>query len=129
MKAHVLQHVPFEGLGNIETWLSEQEADVQYTRFYESAVSLPDPRAIDLVVAMGGPMSVNEEHKYPWLKSEKQFIHKVVLRGVPVVGVCLGGQLIASALGARVYTSARKEIGWFPTNRRGDASDTRICIF
>jgi GMP synthase-like glutamine amidotransferase len=74
---------------------------------------------------MGGPMSVNEEQKYPWLKPEKQFIHEVILRGVPVVGVCLGGQLIASALGARVYANTRKEIGWFPI----EAVDTDRDVF
>lgn len=113
MKVHVLQHVPFEGLGSIETWLSERGADVQYTRFYEPA-ALPNPRAVDLVIAMGGPMSVNDERDNPWLKPEKGFVHEVIRRGLPVVGVCLGAQLIASALGARVYASAEKEIGWFP---------------
>jgi GMP synthase-like glutamine amidotransferase len=113
MNVHVLQHVSFEGLGSIATWLSEQGAEVQYTRFYE-APSLPDLRAIDLVIAMGGPMSVNDEQTYPWLKPEKRFIAEAVHRGLPVVGVCLGAQLIASALGAKVYANTHKEIGWFP---------------
>lgn len=113
MKVHVLQHVPFEGLGSMEAWLSERGADVQYTRFYESS-ALPNPRAVDLVIAMGGPMSVNDERDYPWLKPEKGFVHEAIRRGLPVVGVCLGAQLIASALGARVYVNAEKEIGWFP---------------
>ena len=112
MKVRVLQHVPFEGLGSLETWLSERGADVHYTRFYESS-ALPNPRAVDLVIAMGGPMSVNDERDYPWLKPEKVFVHEAIRRGLPVVGVCLGAQLIASALGARVYANAEKEIGWF----------------
>ena len=73
MKVQVLQLVPFEGLGSIETWLSERGVSVQTTRFYQSAV-LPDPRSIDFVIAMGGPMSVNDERQYPWLKAEKAFI-------------------------------------------------------
>jgi GMP synthase-like glutamine amidotransferase len=97
----------------METWLSERGADVQYTRFYQSS-TLPDPRAADLVIAMGGPMSVNDEREYPWLKPEKRFIHEAVRRGVPVVGVCLGAQLIARALGTPVYANKEKEIGWFP---------------
>ncbi|MBI1822103.1 MAG: type 1 glutamine amidotransferase [Nitrospirae bacterium] len=113
MKVHVLQHVPFEGLGSIEAWLAETGADVQYTRFYESS-ELPNPRTVDVVVAMGGPMSVNDEREYPWLKQEKRFLQEAVRRGQSVVGVCLGAQLIASALGARVYANAEKEIGWFP---------------
>ena len=59
-------------------------------------------------------MSVNDEAEYPWLKAEKQFIREAIGRGVAVVGVCLGAQLIASALGARVYANREKEIGWFP---------------
>jgi GMP synthase-like glutamine amidotransferase len=113
MNVQVLQHVPFEGLGSIERWLSERGASVQTTRFYPSAV-LPDPRSIDLVIAMGGPMSVNDEREYPWLKAEKAFIKDAVGRGLAVLGVCLGAQIIANALGARVFANAHKEIGWFP---------------
>ena len=112
MKAHILQHVPFEGIGSMSSWLSVRDASVTYTRFYESAV-LPEPKALDLVIIMGGPMSVNDEAALPWLKTEKQFIRDAVQRGVPVVGICLGAQLIASALGARVYPNREKEIGWF----------------
>jgi len=70
--------------------------------------------SIDMVIAMGGPMSVNDEDRLPWLVSEKQFIHDAVLRGIPVLGVCLGAQLVAAAMGARVYRNSVKEIGWFP---------------
>lgn len=113
MKVHVLEHAPFEGLGSIETWLFKLGATVQYTRFYESG-ELPDPVSVDLVIAMGGPMSANDEAKYPWLEPEKRFIREAIGRGRPVLGVCLGAQLIASALGAPVYANREKEIGWFP---------------
>lgn len=113
MQVQVLQHVPFEGLGSIAAWLSERGAAVHTTRFYQPPV-LPDPRSIDLVIAMGGPMSVNEEREYPWLKEEKAFVRKAVDGGTAVLGVCLGAQVIASALGARVFAHAHKEIGWFP---------------
>jgi GMP synthase-like glutamine amidotransferase len=95
------------------TWLTKQNADVHYTRFYQSS-ALPDIEALDLIIAMGGPMSVNDEAEYPWLKMEKRFIREAIGRGVAIVGVCLGAQLIASALGARVYANREKEIGWFP---------------
>ena len=113
MQVQVLQHVPFEGLGSIEAWLSERGTAVHTTRFYQSPV-LPDPRSIDLVIAMGGPMSVNDEREHPWLKQEKAFVKEAVDRGTAVLGVCLGAQMIASALGARVFANAHKEIGWFP---------------
>jgi GMP synthase-like glutamine amidotransferase len=63
---------------------------------------------------MGGPMSVNDEDDFPWLVSEKQFIREAINAGKPVLGICLGAQLIASAAGARVYRNSVKEIGWFP---------------
>jgi GMP synthase-like glutamine amidotransferase len=112
MKAHVLQHVPFEGLGSIQSWLISHCATVTFTRFYESA-QLPRLADFDLVIAMGGPMSVNDEATLPWLKEEKRFISSAVRVNQPVIGICLGAQLIASSLGARVYPGQHKEIGWF----------------
>jgi len=122
VKVQVLQHVPFEGLGSIEAWLSQRRASVQFTRFYQSPV-LPDLRSVDFVIAMGGPMSVNDEREFPWLKGEKAFIREAVRRGLPVLGVCLGAQMIASALGARVFPNAHKEIGWFPVRAADGNSD------
>jgi GMP synthase-like glutamine amidotransferase len=113
MKVHVLQHVAFEGIGSMAPWLEAHGADVSTTRFFEKpALSRPDD--FDLVIAMGGPMSVNDESALPWLRPEKEFIRDAVERRVAVLGVCLGAQLIASALGARVYRNPQKEIGWFP---------------
>lgn len=112
MKAHVLQHVPFEGIGSIGSWLSARDARISYSRFFESS-SLPELQGLDLIIAMGGPMSVTDEAEFPWLKSEKLFIREAITRGLPVVGICLGAQLIASSLGARVYANDKKEIGWF----------------
>ncbi|MBT0652526.1 MULTISPECIES: type 1 glutamine amidotransferase [Geobacteraceae] len=112
MKVHVLQHVPFEGIGSIRLWLEKHGADVSYTRFFEDH-DLPQADNFDLIIVMGGPMSVNDELRIPWLRQEKQLIREAIDFGVSVVGICLGAQLIASALGARVYKNAQKEIGWF----------------
>ncbi len=112
MRVHVLQHVAFEGIGSMARWLAARQADVTATRFYESPI-LPDLSGLDLVIVMGGPMSVNDENIHPWLADEKRFLRQAMDRHVPIVGVCLGAQLIASALGARVYPGREKEIGWF----------------
>jgi GMP synthase-like glutamine amidotransferase len=112
MKVHVLQHVAFEGLGSIEAWLHAREAAVAYTHFHVSP-TLPALDGIDLVIAMGGPMSVNDEAALPWLREEKRFIRAAIECGLPVLGICLGAQLIANALGARVNPGPHKEIGWF----------------
>jgi GMP synthase-like glutamine amidotransferase len=113
MRAHYLQHVPFEGLGSIEDWLRSKRASVTATKFFENG-ALPPVEEIDLLVVMGGPMSVNDEARLPWLAAEKRFIRQAIHAGKPVVGICLGAQLIASAMGARVYPAAEREIGWLP---------------
>lgn len=122
MNVHVLQHVPFEDLGSMVAWLDEHSSLMSFTRFFEHPV-LPSLNGIDLVIVMGGPMSVNDEVSLPWLIPEKQFIRNAVERGVAMLGVCLGAQLIASALGSRVYRNAQKEIGWFPIEATPSAQD------
>ncbi len=113
MRAHFLQHVEFEGLGSIANWLTKGGYEITCTRFFDRA-ELPDPEAIDLLIIMGGPMSVNDEAEFPWLVAEKRFIREAIDSAVPVLGVCLGAQLIAAAAGARVYRNPVREIGWFP---------------
>lgn len=113
MRAHYLQHVPFEGLGSIEDWLQAAGYEVTCTRFYESA-TLPQIEEIDLLIVMGGPMSVNDESDHPWLADEKQFIKEVIEAGKATLGICLGAQLIADTMGGKVFANALKEIGWFP---------------
>ena len=88
-------------------------ADVSVTRLFEET-ALPDPADIDLLVIMGGPMSVNDEADYSWLVAEKQFIRSAIENDKAVIGICLGAQLIASAMDAAVYPNKEKEIGWFP---------------
>ncbi|MDX9905445.1 MAG: gamma-glutamyl-gamma-aminobutyrate hydrolase family protein [Bacteroidales bacterium] len=112
MRAHIFQHLAFEGPGTIQPWLKNAGYDLTFTVFAEK-VFFPEINSVDFLVVMGGSMSVNDEGKFPWLIAEKQFIREFIATGKPVLGICLGAQLIASALGARVYPNKTKEIGWF----------------
>lgn len=126
MKVHVLQHVLSEGLGSIAAWLELRGATVTFTYFFESS-TLPPVHELDLVIALGGPMSVNDEDALPWLRAEKNFIREAIDAGKAVLGICLGAQLMANALGASVYPNAHKEIGWFPvTAVSGDSAVFRL---
>jgi GMP synthase-like glutamine amidotransferase len=123
MKAHYLQHVPFEGLGSIESWLESAGYSISCTKLFESA-DFPELEEVDLLIVMGGPMSVNDENEIPWLVAEKEFVRSAVNMGKPVLGICLGAQLIANALGAKVYKNSETEIGWFPVYAVSNSSDS-----
>ena len=112
MQAHIFQHLAFEGPGNIQPWLKNAGYEISFTIFSENQ-ELPEIDKIDFLVIMGGSMSVNDEDKFPWLVKEKQFIREFIATGKPVLGICLGSQLIANSLGAKVYPNNTKEIGWF----------------
>ena len=113
MRAHYLQHVPFEGLGSIEPWLRDAGYAISSSPLYGGA-QFPDLETVDLIIVLGGPMSVNDEKEFPWLIEERRFIREAVWAGKPILGICLGAQLIAKSLGAPVYPNHCKEIGWFP---------------
>ena len=112
MQICVLQHVPFEELGNIQGWLEEKGATIRYCRLF-AGDRLPAADEFDLFIILGGPMSANDERHYAWLADEKVCIRALVQSGKPVLGICLGAQLIAAAMGSRIYKNYTKEIGWF----------------
>lgn len=116
MNIHWLQHVPFEGLGRIVDWVKDKGHSVNCTRLYMDD-AFPAIEQIDMLIVMGGPMSVNDYDEYPWLKNEKEFIKKCIDNEIVVLGVCLGAQLIANVLGAAVSANTDKEIGWYPIKR------------
>lgn len=112
VKVHYFQHVEFEGLGSIEEWVTLSRHSLTATRFFEN-IWFPEIADIDWLIVMGGPMSVNDELKFPWLAEEKKYIKKAIDAGKVVIGICLGSQLVSAALGAKVYQNKEKEIGWF----------------
>ncbi len=111
MRIVALQHVAFESPGLIEEWALERGHVLQSTQLW-AGEALPALETLDMLAVMGGPMSVNDESTHAWLKPEKTFIRAVLDAGRPVVGVCLGAQMLANVLGSRVYKNKEKEIGW-----------------
>jgi GMP synthase (glutamine-hydrolysing) len=109
----VLQHIACEPPGEFEDVLEERGAAILRVELDEGD-GLPGRDEFDVIVAMGGPMSVNDEAEHPWLVAEKRLIREAVADGVPYWGSCLGVQLLASSLGARVYAGPQPEVGVLP---------------
>jgi GMP synthase (glutamine-hydrolysing) len=116
----VLQHIACEPPGVYEDVLVARRASIHRVELDEGE-SLPDWRDFDAIVAMGGPMSVNDEDDLPWLAGEKRLIAKAVRAGTPFWGACLGVQLLASSLGARVYSGPDPEVGLLPVMLTAEA--------
>lgn len=122
-RAHVLQHVVFEGPGHIADWLSAQGAEVTTTAWYSGDRALPDLDDIDLLLCLGGPMSVHDNEQYPWLADERAYLQEAIARGVPTLGICLGAQQMALCMGADVTKNPVREIGWYPLVATDAAAD------
>jgi GMP synthase-like glutamine amidotransferase len=123
LRAHVLQHVPFEGPANVAAWLRARGAAISCTRLFAGEAP-PEVDAFDWLVVMGGPMNVDEEARHPWLAGEKRLIERAIAEERRVLGICLGAQLIARALGAKVTRNRHAEIGWFPVERVSGAEQS-----
>lgn len=122
MKVVAVQHVPNEPMGFIESILSNRDIDFEYIRVYKTnEIKLGN---FSHLIVMGGPMGVYEEGKYEFLKQEKSIIRGAVLKDLPVLGICLGSQLIASALGKEVYPY-KTEIGWYVVKKEEIDNSTR----
>jgi GMP synthase-like glutamine amidotransferase len=131
MRFHCLQHVIFETPGLLTSWIRQRGHSLRMTYFFEESVQagdgdlrgdgdlpetsvLPSVEAFDVLVIMGGPMSVHDEAEFPWLRSEKALIAAAVEAGKKILGICLGAQLVAEVMGGRVYRNPVKEIGFWP---------------
>lgn len=118
-KLLILQHVAHELLGTLNPLLKKSGFRIRYVNFARHPDAQPSLDGYDGVVLLGGPMSVNDMHQLPHLATEMKLIEQAMTRDLPVLGICLGAQLIAKTLGASVYPNQEKEIGWYdvsPTN-------------
>ena len=113
MKAVVLVHAESEGPGTLGDFLKDHGIALDTLRLYRRDRLPPSIEGIGAVVTMGGPMNVYEEDKYPFLRHEVTFLKEAIDADIPVIGICLGAQMIAKTLGARVYKARKKEIGWY----------------
>jgi GMP synthase (glutamine-hydrolysing) len=122
----VLQHIACETLGTIEAELRACRIEVKYVRPYAGE---PVPTSIGNhsgLIVMGGPMGVAESDRFPFLSDEMRLIEDALRCGKPLLGICLGSQLIAASLGANVARASRPEIGWFPISLTEEASSDRL---
>ncbi len=120
MNISLLQHADFEGPGLISTWAATCNHRVTVHHLYRGD-PLPAPGDFDLLVVMGGEMNIYQYRDWPWLQAESAFIKSALADAKKVVGICLGAQLIADALGARVVQNAQIELGWLPVTWTDEA--------
>ena len=113
MRILFLQHDPLDGPGALLEWAQSREHTVSFCLICKGD-PLPSIESFDLLVSLGGPMGAYEEEKFPWLMAEKEFLKQAFASGKRILGLCLGCQLLADALGGRAYRHTCKEFGWQP---------------
>jgi GMP synthase (glutamine-hydrolysing) len=126
-KIYVLQHHPVENLGTIADALEGAALAWQYVRVADGQPVPADMKGAGGLIVMGGPMAVYQTDRYSWLRDEMRLIEGAVKSNLPVLGVCLGAQIVAAALGAKVERNPKgKEIGWHPVRLHDSAKDDRL---
>jgi GMP synthase (glutamine-hydrolysing) len=120
MKIHAVIHGPTDGLGAIADWAQARGFAVTETHLYRGE-TLPPIEDVEFAILMGGAMNIYQHRDFPWLVPEKRWIAEAIAQGKRVLGVCLGAQLIADVLGAKVWQNPEKEIGWFPVRLLANA--------
>ena len=113
MRALVLQHIAVEGPGRLASFLQQHGWELVTTALYAGERLPAEPQDYQAIIIMGGPMGVYDEADYAFLPAEQTFLQRALAQNVPMLGICLGSQLLAKALGARVYRNPCKEIGWY----------------
>lgn len=109
----IIKHIDIEGPGTLGDFLDKKNIPYKIIELGAGEVLPSELKGIDAVIVLGGPMNVDEESKYAFLKPENTFIQHVLNHKIPYLGICLGSQLLAKAAGAKVIKSPVKEIGWY----------------
>src|SRR4029077_21161117 len=122
-KLLVLQHVPHEILGTLNPLLKRAGFRIRYVNFGRYPDAQPSLDGYDGLVVLGGPMSAYDDTRLPHLRTEMKLIEAALQRNLPILGICLGAQLIARSLGARVFANHTKEIGWYNVHPSEHAED------
>src|SRR5205814_3249472 len=122
----VLRHVPAEGLGLLTNVLRDRGIHHRYLDLPRGEAPPRDLTNVGGLIVLGGPMSVYEAERHTFLRTESGLVERALTAGRPVLGICLGAQLIASVLGARVYPGERREVGWAPITLTDDGRDDAV---
>ena len=126
MRIHLFQHVGYRDRAFLPEWA--EAAGHQLTRvLVPETERLPKPEEIDALIVIGGPMSIWDDQNHPWLAPEKQLVAELLQQDKPVLGICLGAQMIAEYLGARVKTGDDLEIGWFDLETTPESRTTWLA--
>ena len=129
-KILVFQHVPHEPLGTLDPLLKEAGFRIRYVNFGRDATQRPEVDKYAALIVLGGPMNADQIESYPNLAIELEIIQDAVLRDIPVLGICLGAQLLAKALGGSVARNPTREIGWSDVQlTNAGASDPVLSTF
>lgn len=118
LNIQIFQHVPFEGPAAVEPYIKKRGHQVEVKKLFDGDKA--EPLSADALIVMGGPMGARDEDKFAWLVEEKQALEVALKRDIPILGICLGAQLLADVLGAEVKPMGYREIGWFPVQASSD---------
>ena len=129
-KIVVLQHVPYEILGTMNPLFKQQGMRIKYVNFGRHPHAEPSLRRADALVILGGPMNVDMIEEHPYLQTEIKLIQRAMEKQIPILGICLGAQLVAKAAGARVSKNPQKEIGWYDVSLTEEGvKDPLLMVF